>query len=168
MESDWLVPSRCSEHDLPLNERWQCPERACGKAFCPACGVSEFQRCVHLLYTDGEWVYYVADGISSEDFPGESFDEYDIDELVDAFDGDEELARALAEGGDPLRTLCGPVWARIEGPKLMSIAGGWAPGSDAWTNAWVQDPAEALTKFAPILVRYHAGLERLSLEEDLE
>ncbi len=166
MESDWLVPSLCSEHGLPLDVRWQCPDSGCRKAFCPGCGASEFQRCVHLLYTDGEWVYYVADGVSSEDFPSADFEQFELEELVDAFDGDEQLAQELSQLGDPLRTLCGLVWEQIEGPKLMSLAGGSAPGSDGWTNAWVRDPAEALLKFAPILMRYHAGIARLNEREE--
>lgn len=166
MESDWLVPSTCSEHGLPLDAHWQCPDRGCRKAFCPGCGASEFQRCIHLLYTDGEWVYYVVDGVSSEDFPSVDFEQFELEDLVDAFDGDEVLAREMAELGDPLRTLCDLAWQQIEGPKLMSFAGGFGPGSDSWTNAWVRDPPEALKKFAPMLMRYHAGIAQLKELED--
>ncbi len=151
-------------HELPLDGTWQCPDPACRAAHCPFCGRYEKDRCEHLFHTDGEWVYYAPDGVSSEDFPSEAFEEFDLDVLVEAFQGDSEMAERLAEGGDPLRTLLGMAQERMETPRLVTHAGGWSPGSDSWSNTWVADPAEALSKLFPLIQRYHQGLVWLAEE----
>ena len=163
MEDRRYVQFKCYFHELPLDGTWQCPERGCRAAHCPLCGRYEKDRCEHLLFTQGEWVYYAVDGLNSEEFPGGGFEEQELDLVVEACDGDNELARRLWEGGDPLRVLLELAVERIQGPVLVAHAGGWSPGSDSWSNTWVGEPSEALSALAPLIQRYHAA--RAWLEE---
>jgi hypothetical protein len=161
MEDKAYIQFKCYIHELPLDGTWQCPDRGCRAAHCPICGRYEKDRCEHLFYTDGEWIYYAPDGLTSEDFPGEAFEELDFAVVLDAFE-DPGLARRLHGGEDPLRVLCTMAMEGVTTPTLTSYAGGWGPGTDSWSNTWVANMPEALSNLQTLVVAYHKGLERLT------
>jgi hypothetical protein len=106
-------------------------------------------------------VYYAPDGLNSEDFPGGGFEEYRDETVEEAFREEPELATRLSWGWDRLRILCELAVERIEGPTVVSSAGGWRPGGDSWSNTWVQDMPEALGKLRPLVECYLAGVRSL-------
>lgn len=167
MDDKRSVRGKCLECDQPLDESWQCPERSCRAAYCPHCGESEHEHCEHLMYTDGEWVYYAAGGQSSESQAIPHFDFFDapFDTITEALEGDEELAEELLDGGDSLRIVCGLVKKRIGTPTIDSNAGSWHPGGDAWSNTWVQDGEVGRLMITEMLEKVRRAVAIL---EDLE
>lgn len=125
-------------------------------------------RCEHLFYTVGEWVYYAPDGVTSEDFPGGGFEEYDNELLLEAFGGEPVLAHRLGQGEDPLRILCQMALERSKAPKIVSDAGGGWPGSDSWSNTWVKEMSEVLSSFSALVECYLKGLNWLGELEDIQ
>lgn len=167
MEDKRFIQFKCYLHELPLDGTWQCPDGACRAAHCPLCGMFEGHRCEHLLYTRGEWVYYVTGDFDSEDLPEPDYgwEAYEDSVILAALGGDQRLWDCVGPEIDILLGICELVIEELGSPVLRTWAGGWSPGSDAWANVWVQDGGNArslLQQYVAVLTRAVTELNQIT------
>lgn len=159
----------CFEHNLPLDELWQCTERTCRLAHCPQCGEQEFAYCAHQMASLGEEVYH----LGFEMLLPEAEDVlawWTWEQIVEAFGpaGEEWLAifRFDLESDTVEQYQLLDFLMRRHTPPLVQVERETTSFhiGDAWTLWWLRDEdrTEVLYGILEDYAHISASLERLA------